>query len=503
MRGSVPPVVDPAESDVSENTDIASTGRTPRDDRYYLGASHTPQVAPEVLRGLTPRLPIGSTAPRPGVAQNTAKTLRNGLPLLMTGSLAAGVGVTSSIPVYAEESSGGSSTTTHRAKTSFSDLISQAFVPLSHRVVSTVAPHIPDSYTVGRGETLSTVAEKFGIPTALLLSLNGLNWNSILHEGQIVKLTTAPGKEKGMAPTRAGEQHHQVRPGETLAAVAERYGISISALAQANTLQPSDQIFPGESLVIPGTRTDTAPRLVDATAPTPRIVFASATDQPLEADDEAEESDGTAEEIPATQEGDPVGWQIADAPELRPDKPKPAPTPPPAPVATPKPQPKVSEEERDSSEEEASSSETVAKPVSGAITPLNDTRRANASVIVQVGRDLGIPDYGIVIALATAMQESSLRNINWGDRDSVGLYQQRPSSGWGTVDQIMDPVFATKAFFGGPSNPNPGRTRGLLDYSGWESMALTVAAQKVQRSAYPEAYAKWEASARAWLEELS
>ena len=501
----MPPVVDPAENDVSENTDIASTGRTPRDDRFYLGASHTPQVAPEVLRGLTPRLPFDSTTPRPGVAHNTAKTLRNGLPLLMTGSLAAGVGVTSSIPVYAEESSGGASTATQRAKTSFSDLISQAFVPLSHRVVTTVAPHIPDSYTVGRGETLSTVAEKFGIPTALLLSLNGLNWNSILHEGQIVKLTTAPGKEKGMAPARAGEQRHQVRTGETLAAVAERYGISISALAEANKLQPSDQIFPGESLVIPGTRTDTAPRLVDATAQAPRIVFASATDQPLEADtDESEESDSAAEEIPATQEGDPVGWQIAEAPKLRVAKPAPAPTPAPAPVATPKPQPKVSEEdEQDSSQEKASTSETAAKPVSGAITPLNDTRRANASVIVQVGRDLGIPDYGIVIALATAMQESSLRNINWGDRDSVGLYQQRPSSGWGTVDQLMDPVYAAKAFFGGPSNPNPGKTRGLLDYSGWESMALTVAAQKVQRSAYPEAYAKWEASAWAWLEELS
>jgi hypothetical protein len=101
------------------------------------------------------------------------------------------------------------------------------------------------------------------------------------------------------------------------------------------------------------------------------------------------------------------------------------------------------------------------------------------------------------------MQESSLRNIDWGDRDSLGLFQQRPSVGWGSPEQIMDPVFATKAFFGGPSNPNPGKTRGLLDYSGWQSMSLTVAAQKVQKSAYPEAYAKWEASAWAWLDELS
>jgi hypothetical protein len=116
---------------------------------------------------------------------------------------------------------------------------------------------------------------------------------------------------------------------------------------------------------------------------------------------------------------------------------------------------------------------------------------------------LGVPDYGIVIALATAMQESSLRNIDWGDRDSVGLYQQRPSTGWGTVEQILDQAYATRLFFGGPSNPNKGRTRGLLDISGWESMALTVAAQRVQISAYPDAYAKWEASAWAWLYELS
>jgi len=488
---------------VSDNSDLTTTGRTPRDDRHYFGASSTAEIAPDVLRGLTPRISVNPTPPAAGVGQATAKTLRNSLPILMTGSLAAGVGVTSSIPVYAEEAHGSSGNGSQRAKASFSDLISQAFVPLSHRVVTTVAPHIPDTYTVKRGDTLSTVAERFGIPTALLLTLNGLNWNSILHEGQIVKLTTAPGKEKGLAPARAGEQQHRVVAGDTLSAVAERYGISVSALAQANGLQPSDQVFPGESLVIPGTRTDTAPRLTDpAVSNVPRIVFASATED-VEVDEaqETEQSPEESDEVPAHQDGDPVGWQIASAPELRPEKPAPAPAP--APVqAAPKPQPKVTEETQ-SNTSESSSTQTAAKPVSGAITPLNDTRRANASIIVQVGRDLGIPDYGIVIALATAMQESSLRNIDWGDRDSVGLYQQRPSSGWGSVEQIMDPVFATKAFFGGPSNPNPGRTRGLLDYSGWESMALTVAAQKVQRSAYPEAYAKWEASAWAWLEELS
>jgi hypothetical protein len=128
--------------------------------------------------------------------------------------------------------------------------------------------------------------------------------------------------------------------------------------------------------------------------------------------------------------------------------------------------------------------------------------RGNAAVIVSVGRQQGVSDYGLVIALAAAMQESGLRNLDYGDHDSLGLFQQRPSTGWGTPQQILDPVQASLAFFGGPGNPNRGRTRGLLDVPGWSSMTVTQAAQAVQNSAYPDAYAAWEASARAWLTQL-
>ena len=107
-----------------------------------------------------------------------------------------------------------------------------------------------------------------------------------------------------------------------------------------------------------------------------------------------------------------------------------------------------------------------------------------------------------MIALAAAAQESGLRNVKHGDRDSLGLFQQRPSSGWGTAEQVLDPVRASLAFFCGAVNPNPGITRGLLDIPGWESMTLTPAAQTVQISAFPDHYAKWETSARAWLDEL-
>ena len=88
---------------------------------------------------------------------------------------------------------------------------------------------------------------------------------------------------------------------------------------------------------------------------------------------------------------------------------------------------------------------------------------------------------GWIIAVATAMQESSLVNLTGGDRDSVGLFQQRPSQGWGTPEQLHDPTYAAGKFYDK-----------LLTVAGWQTMPLTEAAQAVQRSAYPEAYAKWE-----------
>ncbi|MFT4211069.1 MAG: LysM peptidoglycan-binding domain-containing protein, partial [Microbacterium sp.] len=127
---------------------------------------------------------------------------------------------------------------------------------------------------------------------------------------------------------------------------------------------------------------------------------------------------------------------------------------------------------------------------------------ANARIIIAVGRELGVPDRGIQIALGTAMQESWLRNLGWGDRDSLGLFQQRPSAGWGTAEQVTDPERAARAFYGGPSDPNGTLTRGLLDVPGWETMSFADAAQAVQVSAYPDRYAQWEGPASTWLSVL-
>ncbi|MEU1906592.1 C40 family peptidase [Streptomyces hygroscopicus] len=123
-------------------------------------------------------------------------------------------------------------------------------------------------------------------------------------------------------------------------------------------------------------------------------------------------------------------------------------------------------------------------PVSGLSHP--KVQIPNAKTIQATGVALKIPARGQIVALATSLQESGLRNLKSGDRDSLGLFQQRPSQGWGTAEQVRDPVYASTQFY-----------RHLQKVSGWESMTITQAAQAVQRSGYPEAYAKWEPLATA------
>ena len=109
----------------------------------------------------------------------------------------------------------------------------------------------------------------------------------------------------------------------------------------------------------------------------------------------------------------------------------------------------------------------------------------HASTIVLLGVERDLPARAGSIAVSTAIQESKLRNLTYGDRDSVGLFQQRPSQGWGTVEELQDPVFATNAFYDA-----------LVKVDGWEDMRITEIAQEVQRSGYPEAYADHEHEGR-------
>ncbi|MGS2614402.1 hypothetical protein ACVCAH_07700 [Micromonospora sp. LZ34] len=119
---------------------------------------------------------------------------------------------------------------------------------------------------------------------------------------------------------------------------------------------------------------------------------------------------------------------------------------------------------------------------------LNDEQVRNVKAIIKATKKSGMHERAAVVAIATALQESKLENLgHLGDRndhDSLGLFQQRPSSGWGTPKQITDPEYSTKAFL-----------KGLKQVDGWQDMPLTEAAQTVQVSAYPDAYAQWEKQA--------
>ena len=133
-----------------------------------------------------------------------------------------------------------------------------------------------------------------------------------------------------------------------------------------------------------------------------------------------------------------------------------------------------------------------ANPAGSPTVELTVVQLQHASTINAVGLARAIPERGRIIAVATAYQESSLRNRPNGDRDSVGLFQQRPSQGWGTVEQIMDPVYAAGKFYDA-----------LLEVQDWQDMSLTDAAQAVQYSGFPDAYAKWEPQATTLVRGLS
>ncbi len=123
---------------------------------------------------------------------------------------------------------------------------------------------------------------------------------------------------------------------------------------------------------------------------------------------------------------------------------------------------------------------------------LDLAQAANAATISAVSVRRGLSDHAVSVALATALQESKLHNLPYGDRDSVGLFQQRPSQGWGPRAKLLDPYFAANAFFSH-----------LVNVPGWRTLSVADAAQAVQRSADGSAYAVWEPEARSLARALT
>ena len=130
--------------------------------------------------------------------------------------------------------------------------------------------------------------------------------------------------------------------------------------------------------------------------------------------------------------------------------------------------------------------------VDGHSVSLSTEQSENAALISAIAVQRGLPAHAATIALATAMQESKLVNLDGGDRDSLGLFQQRPSQGWGRPKQIMNPVYATNRFYDA-----------LVHVPNYDGLPVTEAAQDVQHSAYANAYAQHESDARALASALT
>lgn len=373
------------------------------------------------------------------------RALRTGVPVAIAGSIALAL---SAAPAQAFDRTEERILRALPAESRLSAIKAAAMRP---------AAAMPATYTVKRGDTVSAIAARFGLRTTDVLSLNDLSWGSVIHPGQVLRLTASPAAP---APARAAAASgiYAVRSGDTVSAIARRHGVTVQAVLSANRLGWSSIIYPGQKLVIPGkpVPASSTKAAAPAPAPAPAAVHVVAAGDTVSAI--AHRHGVTVNAVLAAN-----GLSMSS-------------------IIYP--------------------GQKLAIPPKGGATGLDAEQVDNARLIIRIGRELGVPDRGIAIALGTAMQESWIRNLDWGDRDSLGLFQQRPSTGWGTADQVRDRVRAIKAFYGGPSDPNGSRTRGLLDIPGWQGMTFAEAAQAVQISAYPDRYARWEKPAYAWLSAL-
>lgn len=449
---------------------------------------HSFDNAHRVFAGLTPS--ATTEAPTQRETHIINRSLLTTVPIMLAGSVAM-TGM--SAPIDAAEPHSTTAPARSAATSTIGTQLRAALATASEAIqpesVSTgnfaTAALAPANYRVGPGDTVSGIASRFGLATASVLAMNGLGWKSVIYPGQVLTLggttsTAASAPTTAPAPASTAPTRYTIKRGDTISAIAKAHGLATRTLLSVNGLGPTSIIYPGQAITIPAGAASAAPAAAPAAAPrasapttaepttpvvntpAPAAAYTIARGDTLSSI--AARAGVTLDALLAANGLTRSSMIYAGRPLTIPGAPL---------------------------------------PQNGStVTSLTAEMRANARIIVDVGAALGVPEYGIVIALATAMQESSLRNIGYGDRDSLGLFQQRPSAGWGTPEQVLNATHAAKLFYGGPSNPNLGVTRGLLEIPGWQQMTLTRAAQAVQISAYPDAYAKWETSARAWYAEL-
>ena len=438
--------------------------------------------ARRVFSGLAPT-PGSATPPEPDIpfrSTRLGKGVMATVPVMLAGAMTVSMNLAGPLDGSSAASKQRPAKAKSELRASLREIITTAVktaIPTSATISTASTPaSAPSSYTVIAGDTVSSIAGRFGLSTASVLALNGLSWKSLIFPGQVLalggSLTAIPSATKAAAASSA--TRYTIQNGDTISAIASRFGVTTQALLSANGLSWSSIIYSGRSLIIPaGGAPVLTVQTVAAITPTSSAASpASSTSYTIRTGDTissiARRTGTTVSAILAANGLSPSSIIYAGRTLMIP----------------------------------------VAASPDGSSTPtlsaagLTGESAANARIIIQVGRRLGVPDRGIVVALAAAAQESGLRNLRYGDRDSIGIFQQRPSAGWGTNAQLLSVDYAARLFYGGPSNPNAGITRGLLEIAGWQNMSVTQAAQAVQLSAFPNAYAQWESGAWAWLRQL-
>jgi len=414
------------------------------------------------------------------------KTACSTVPIILVGAMAATLGTTATpavaapktephqpqphrnaVPSTASAATLASTSTIATPRTYSSVSISSASVAATASTVGTRSiKSTPHTYRVAEGDTVSEIAGRFGLSTASVLALNGLGWKTMIFPGQHLRLTSDSTPAKSASSSHhTASSHHSVRAGDTVSSIAAKHGLATSAVLKANGLSASSVIYPGQVITLPKSGATISAMSASSVRP-----VSSGTDTAKAA---------TKKYVIAT--GDTIS-SIAKRFDVSTDS--------------------ILEANSLSATSLIYAGRSIVVPRALTAASLSPAMRDNARTIIRVGRDLGVSKKGIVIALSAALQESTLRNLDYGHLDSVGLFQQRPSFGWGSRAELRDPAHSARLFYGGPSNPNAGITRGLLDIPGWQSMTVTRAAQAVQVSAFPSAYAKWEKSARTMLAEL-
>lgn len=329
------------------------------------------------------------------------------------------------------------------------------------------AQSAPASYVVRAGDTISAIAGRYGLRTADVLTWNGLSWRSVIYPGQTLRLLApaaapAPVASPAAAPSTSA---HTVVAGDTVYGIANKYGTTVDAVLAANGLTRASIIYPGQKLAVSGGSTPST-----AAAPSAVVAPAATTSTRTHTVVAGDTVFAIAQKYGTSTQALFALNGLASSSIIYPGQ--------------------------QLIVEQAAATAAAATPPT---TSLDAEQIATATLIIRIGRELGVSDRGIAIALATGMVESGLRNLGWGDRDSLGIFQQRPSTGWGTPAQVQDADRSTRVFYGGPHDPNGSVTRGLLDIPGWEQLSFTDAAQAVQISAYPNRYGQWETQAYQWL----